>query len=66
MFKIIEKSIHIHYQLQDYNKENGVLSKYQSDFRANYSTDSCPLQLADFVLTSRDKGMHTGMILKEL
>ena len=64
MFKIIEKSIN--YQLQDYHKENGVLSKYQSDFRANPSSDSCLLQLADFVLTSRDKGMHTGMVLIEL
>ena len=45
--KIIEKSIH--YQLQDYLKENGLLYKCQSGLRANFSTDSCLAQTTDFV-----------------
>ena len=35
--KVIEKSIH--YQLEDYLKKNGILYKYQSGFRACFSTD---------------------------
>ena len=54
--KITEKSIH--YQLQDYLKDNGLLLKYQSRVRANF--------YADFVLTCMDKTMHTGMILIDL
>ena len=40
--------------------------KYQSGFRANFSTDSCLAQLTDFVLRGMDKGIHTGMILIDL
>lgn len=60
--KITEKSTHN--QLQSYLKENVLLYKYQSSFRANSSADSCLAQLTDFALT--DKGVHTGLILIEL
>ena len=36
--KVIEKSIHD--QMQDYIQRNELLYKYQSGFRANYSTDT--------------------------
>ena len=36
--KVIEKSIHG--QMQDYIQRNELLYKYQSGFRANYSTDT--------------------------
>ena len=36
---------------------------YQSGFRTNHSTDLCLAHLIDFVITSMDKQMHTGMIL---
>ena len=36
---------------------------YQSGFRMNHLTDLCLAQLIEFVLTSMDKQMHTGMVL---
>ena len=50
--KIIEKSIH--YQRQDYLKENSLLYKYLSGFRAIFSTDLYLAQLKDFVLSGMD------------
>ena len=32
-------------------------------FGANFSTDSCLVQLTNFILTGMDKGFHTGMVL---
>ena len=64
MSKIIEKTIQI--QTQEYLDKNGLLYKYQSGFRANFSTDSCLVQLTDFVLRGMDKGFHNGMILVDL
>ena len=40
--------------------------KYQSRFRANFSTDSCLAQQTDVALTDMDKGIHTGTILIDL
>ena len=57
----IEKTIQI--QTQKYSDKNGLLYKYQSGFCANFSTDSCLVQLTDFILRGMDKGFHTGMIL---
>ena len=62
--KIIEKTIQI--QTQEHLDKNGLLYKYQSGFRANFSMDSCLLQLSDFILRGMDKGFHTGMILVDL
>ena len=36
---------------------------YQSGFRMNHLTDLCLAHLTEFVLTSMDKQMHTGMVL---
>ena len=38
----------------------------QPDLRTNHSTDYCPAQLIDFLLTGMDKQMHTNMILLDL
>ena len=57
--KIIEKTIQI--QAQEYIDKNGLLYKYQSGFRENFSTDSCLVQLTDFILRRMAKGFHTGM-----
>ena len=62
--KIIEKTIQI--PTQEYLDKNGSLCKYQSGFRANFSTDSCLVEHTDFILTGMDKGFHTGMILVNL
>ena len=64
MSKIIEKIIQI--QTQEYLDKNGLLYKYQSGFRENFSMDSCLVQLTDFILRGMDKGFHTGMILVNL
>ena len=64
MPKIIEKTIQI--QTKEYLDKNGLLSRNQSGFRANFSTDSCLVQLTDSILRGMDKGFHTEMILVEL
>ena len=62
--KLIEKAIHI--QTQEYLDKHGLLYKFQSGFRKKYSTDSCLVQLSDFIINGIDKGLHTGMILIDL
>ena len=64
VLKIIEKTIQI--QTREYLDKNGLLYKYQSGFRANFSTDSCLVQLTNFIFIGMDKGFHTGMILADL
>ena len=39
---------------------------YQSSFCANFSRDSCLVQLANFILRGTDKRFHAGMILFDL
>ena len=62
--KLIEKAIHI--QTQEYLDKHGLLYKFQSGFRKNFSTDSCLVHLSDFIINGMDKGLHTGMILIDL
>ena len=62
--KLIEKAIYI--QTQEYLDENGLIYKFQSGFRKNFSTDSCLVQLTDHIIKDMDKGQHTGMILIDL
>ena len=50
--KIIEKPFHI--QMQEYLDKNGLLYKYQSGFRTNFSANSCLVQLTDFILRGMD------------
>ena len=57
----MEKIIQI--QTQEYLDKNGSLYKYQSGFRAIFSTDSGLVELTDLILRGMDKGFHTGMIL---
>ena len=53
-------------QTQSYLDANKILYKYQSGFRANYSTDTCLSMLNDKILSATEKGMLTGMILIDL
>ena len=46
--------------------KNGLLYKYQSGFYANFSTESCFVQLTDFIFGEMEKVFHTGMILAGL
>ena len=59
--KIIQKTIQI--QTQDYLDNNSLLYKYRPGFWVNFSTDSCHVQLTDFILRGMDKGFDTGMVL---
>ena len=43
-----------------------MLYKYQSGFRANFSTDSCLSYLHDLITKGFDAGLYTGMILIDL
>ena len=61
---VIENTILI--QTQEYLDKNGLLYRYQSDFCASFSTDSCLAQLTDFILRRMDKIFYTGMILVAL
>ena len=62
--KLIEKAIHI--QPQEYLDKNGLICKFQSGFRKKFSTDSCLVQLTDYIIKGMDKGQHTGMLLIDL
>ena len=62
--KLIEKAIHI--QTQEYLDKHDLLDKFQSGFRKNFYTDSCLVQLSDFIINGMDKRLHTGMILIDL
>ena len=59
--KVIEKTIQDH--TQNYLQRNKLLYCYQSEFRANHSTDACLSQLTDMILNGAEDGLHTGMIL---
>ena len=62
--KFIEKAIHI--QMQEYLDKNGLIYKFQSGFRKNFLTDSCLVQLTDYIIKGMDKGQYMGMILIDL
>ena len=50
---LIAKPIHI--QTQEYLDKNGFIYKFQSGFRKNFSTDSCLVQLTDYIIKGMDK-----------
>ena len=53
-------------QSQDYLQRNELLHSYQSDFRANHSTDTCLSQVTKLILNGAGNRIHTGMILIDL
>ena len=50
----------------NYLTENNFLSRYQSGFRKNNSTDTSLSYLVDKILTRFDSGLLAGMILIDL
>ena len=58
---IMEKTFQI--QTQENLDKNGLLYKYQSGFCAKFPTNSCLVQLSDFILRGMAKGLYTGIIL---
>ena len=53
-------------QTEEFLSLNKVLYDYQSGFRKNHSTDTCPSFLNDKILKGFDDGLVTGMILIDL
>ena len=64
MSNIIEKTFQI--QTQENLDKNGLLYKYRSGVRFKFSTNSCLVQLTDFILRGMAKGLYTRMILVDL
>ena len=53
-------------QLSDYLSENRLLLEFQSDFRSSYSTETCLINLTDYIKLENNKGNVTGMVLLDL
>ena len=62
--KVLEKVIYN--QLNDYFIRHKLLFELQSGFRSSYSTDTCLINLCDYIRIERDKGNYTGMVLLDL
>merc|ERR1711888_253383 len=62
--KILERAVHE--QLMKYLKDNKLLYEYQSGFRQSYSTDSCLINLMDYIRMLKSKGNYVGMVLLDL
>ena len=62
--KVIEKAIHL--QTQEYLDKNGLFINFNQVLGKNFSTDSCLVQLTDYIFKDMDKGQPTGMILIDL
>lgn len=62
--KVIERIIYE--QKDSYLAEQNLLYYFQSGFRTDHSTDTCPLYLTDFIRKKVDKGKFCGMVLIDL
>ena len=62
--KIIEKVVHDH--TNAFLPNENITYNYQSDFRANHSTNFCLSFLANKILKGFGQGLFTGMILIDL
>ena len=62
--KILEKAVHV--QLEKYLTDNNILYSYQSGFRKGYSTDSCLINLLDYIHCGLSEGDYVGMVLLDL
>ena len=45
---------------------NDLVYELQSGFRPSFSTDSCLIQMSDFIRKQQDKGYYTGMVILDL
>ena len=64
MSKILEKAVFV--QLEQYLSKNNILYNYQSGFRKGHSTDTCLINLFDYIHCSLSEGDHVGMVLLDL
>ena len=59
--KVLERAINV--QLTDFLEKNSLLHVSQSGFRGGYSTDTCTIDLTDFVKGEISRGKLVGMTL---
>ena len=62
--KILERAVHS--QLNEYLTKRRIICDSQSGFRGGFSTDSCLIQMSDFVKGEIVKGNYVGMVLLDL
>ena len=62
--KVLEKAIYI--QFEKYLKDNNLLYCYQSGFRKKHSTDTCLIDLMDYLHKNISEGKYVGMVLLDL
>ena len=62
--KVLEKAIFI--QFENYLKNNNILYNHQSGFRKRHSTDTCIINLLDYLRTNVSEGNYVGMVLLDL
>ena len=62
--KILERAVYV--QIQEYLKANKLLYEFQSGFRKSYSTDTCLINLMDYIRILKSKGNYVGMVLLDL
>ena len=62
--KILERAVND--QLNEYLTKKGLLYDFQSGFRKGFSTETCLMNLCDYVKMETSKGNFTGMVLIDL
>ena len=62
--KILEKAVHS--QLDQYLNKNKILYSHQSGFRKGHSTDTCLINLMDYIHKGISEGDYVGMVLLDL
>ena len=62
--KILERAVND--QLNSFLSKHGLLYDFQSGFRRGYSTDTCLMNLNDYIKRQTSEGKVTGMILIDL
>ena len=56
----------MHSQLDQYLNKNKILYSHQSGFRKGHSTDTCLINLMDYIHKSISEGDYVGMVLLDL
>ena len=62
--KILEKAIYV--QFDKYLNKNNLLYSQQSGFRCQHSTDTCFIDLMDYLHSNIAEGKYVGMVLLDL
>ena len=62
--KILERAVNN--QLNEYLSKKNLLYVFQSGFRKGFSTDTCLMNLNDFIKSESSKGNFTGIVLIDL